>query len=1030
MKKLNTLLFMLIALTLFGMEALAQQVPQGFNFQAVAAGTDGLPLADQEISVQIEIVKGTEEGDVVYTETHTVNTNAVGLFQLTIGQGTASEGNTFSSVNWGSDNFFVGLAVDLTNTGNFVSLGKSKLLSVPYALLAQDVVNGTGASAITEYEIDVSTGDTAFTVIAIGDEGGLVNPAIIGYANTTGFNIGVDGIGESVEGNETFQYGVRGVALGEGTGLHYGLRGEARAANAWNVGVRGQSIWESTQENYGGWFSGRFSRLRNVGIIADARDVQNFGVQYNTGVVGIASGSGSGDLENGSYNTGVRAEANGNTIGNHAVSAVVFGNAGTDNAGVFAESNVDDGTTEIENMGVKAFAGGPGRNVALYGSAFNGAENYAAWLDGEVVINGDLTVNGAINGEGGGGLITEIDLDATLDTAFTVRISGDEGAVNNSAIIGEASTFGTNVGVEGKAFSQSGSESFQVGTYGEAVGEGSGTHIGVYGWSNTPDRTGGSSYGLFGRAASQGKFNQGARTFVNGAGSGEIIPIGDPAEQDGNFGSFNIGYSTYVEGNLNGNTGVDIEIGGDQGSRINIGAEARVFTTSAAENSGIQAIVNGSSTLNRGFFGYINGDNNNVGMDITAEGGTSNIGLIVNAETAAELNGNVTISGDLNVTGSINGGTSGSQNFIDIKNSSDLTVASMYAEGENNEFGGGLFLQGESTPNIRMGSKLWDATSPTNLPYLQLFGTTGDGNGWYRDNIFMAVNSNGTDESGALYLKRTNISSGDADQTVEIDGGTGNISITGNFYSDIGFNANNKAQILGNLNETGAGGLEILDANNTLRLYADGSNGSFQVKRASDAGTIINMTEISDGGQFTISNASNNTFLLADASSSAFQLTDGAGNTTVSIDAAFGNATFAGTVTESSDLRLKSNVVTLSNALDNALALRGVSYKWKDETKSQDTQIGLIAQEVEEIYPEFVRTDDEGMKSVNYSQMVAVLIEAVKELNAKIEVLESENSELRAQADDIKTMKAQINQLMTLISGTESTDITPKSADK
>ncbi|MCR9133960.1 MAG: tail fiber domain-containing protein [bacterium] len=848
MKKLNTLLFMLIALTLFGMEALAQQVPQGFNFQAVAAGTDGLPLADQEISVQIEIVKGTEEGDVVYTETHTVNTNAVGLFQLTIGQGTASEGNTFSSVNWGSDNFFVGLAVDLTNTGNFVSLGKTKLLSVPYALLAQDVVNGTGASAITEYEIDVSTGDTAFTVIAIGDEGGLINPAIIGYANTTGFNIGVDGIGESLEGNETFQYGVRGVALGEGTGLHYGLRGEARAANAWNVGVRGQSIWESTQENYGGWFSGRFSRLRNVGIIADARDVQNFGVQYNTGVVGIASGSGSGDLENGSYNTGVRAEANGNTIGNHAVSAVVFGNAGTDNAGVFAESNVDDGTTEIENMGVKAFAGGPGRNVALYGSAFNGAENYAAWLDGEVVINGDLTVNGAINGEGGGGLITEIDLDAALDTAFTVRISGDEGAVNNSAIIGEASTFGTNVGVEGKAFSQSGSESFQVGTYGEAVGEGSGTHIGVYGWSNTPDRTGGSSYGLFGRAASQGKFNQGARTFVNGAGSGEIIPIGDPAEQDGNFGSFNIGYSTYVEGNLNGNTGVDIEIGGDQGSRINIGAEARVFTTSTAENSGIQAIVNGSSTLNRGFFGYINGDNNNVGMDLTVEGGTDNRGLIVNADIAATFNGAVEI------------------------NQSDLNIV----------------------------------------------GDTND------------------------------------DQAIKINNGG----------------------ISGGLNP-----------------FTDG----FQLNHNVAGGTLLEMYQ---GGNLNVN-------ITGD-----------------------GNATFAGTVNQSSDLRLKTNVASISNALDNALALRGVSYKWKDETKSQDTQIGLIAQEVEEIYPEFVRTDDEGMKSVNYSQMVAVLIEAVKELNAKIEVLESENSELRAQADDIKTMKAQINQLMTLISGTESTDITPKSADK
>jgi prefoldin subunit 5 len=56
------------------------------------------------------------------------------------------------------------------------------------------------------------------------------------------------------------------------------------------------------------------------------------------------------------------------------------------------------------------------------------------------------------------------------------------------------------------------------------------------------------------------------------------------------------------------------------------------------------------------------------------------------------------------------------------------------------------------------------------------------------------------------------------------------------------------------------------------------------------------------------------------------------------------------------------------------------------------------------------------MKSVNYSQMVTVLIEAVKELNSKIEVLEAENSELQAQINDIETMKAQISKLMTLIS--------------
>jgi len=86
------------------------------------------------------------------------------------------------------------------------------------------------------------------------------------------------------------------------------------------------------------------------------------------------------------------------------------------------------------------------------------------------------------------------------------------------------------------------------------------------------------------------------------------------------------------------------------------------------------------------------------------------------------------------------------------------------------------------------------------------------------------------------------------------------------------------------------------------------------------------------------------------------------------------------------------------------------------------------AQEVEEVYPEFVRTDDDGMKSVNYSQMVAVLIEAVKELNGKIEVLELENSALQAHVDDIESMKSQINKLMKLSSPKMETE--SLSADK
>ena len=134
----------------------------------------------------------------------------------------------------------------------------------------------------------------------------------------------------------------------------------------------------------------------------------------------------------------------------------------------------------------------------------------------------------------------------------------------------------------------------------------------------------------------------------------------------------------------------------------------------------------------------------------------------------------------------------------------------------------------------------------------------------------------------------------------------------------------------------------------------------------------------------------------------------------IQLDGNSGNIT-AVSVTQTSDKRAKRNILNLDNSLSNTLRLRGVSYQWEDKTKSQRNQIGVIAQEVEEIYPEFVHTDEEGMKSVNYAQMTAVLIEAIKELNAKVENLENENSSLKASLDEVQTLRKEMDQLMKVL---------------
>jgi hypothetical protein len=96
------------------------------------------------------------------------------------------------------------------------------------------------------------------------------------------------------------------------------------------------------------------------------------------------------------------------------------------------------------------------------------------------------------------------------------------------------------------------------------------------------------------------------------------------------------------------------------------------------------------------------------------------------------------------------------------------------------------------------------------------------------------------------------------------------------------------------------------------------------------------------------------------------------------------NLTCAGTVTANSDERLKENVETISDALDKVNQLRGVEFDYK-ETKEHS--IGVIAQEVEKIVPDLVYEDVMGLKSVAYQNIVALLIEAIKDQQRQIDEL-------------------------------------------
>ena len=172
----------------------------------------------------------------------------------------------------------------------------------------------------------------------------------------------------------------------------------------------------------------------------------------------------------------------------------------------------------------------------------------------------------------------------------------------------------------------------------------------------------------------------------------------------------------------------------------------------------------------------------------------------------------------------------------------------------------------------------------------------------------------------------------------------------------------------------------IVDTVGDIILDADGADIVFK-----DNGTEI--------GKLT--NSSSDFVVQSVQSDEDFLIKGNDGGSTITaltIDmSAAGAATFNNDVTAFSDARLKENVETIDNALDKVCAMRGVTFN-RIDNENGGRQMGVIAQEVQEIVPEVVKVndDEDNTLSVSYGNLVGVLIESIKELKEEINELKGE----------------------------------------
>ena len=139
MRKFTTL----IVLAILAMGSLMAQAPQKFTYQAVVRNTNNQLLPNTSVGVQVVILENGAgpQGNPIYAERHVATTNANGLVTLNIGEGNVILGN-FSTINWKNGVFFLDIGIDPTGGSDYSIWSTQQLLSVPYALYANEAGNG------------------------------------------------------------------------------------------------------------------------------------------------------------------------------------------------------------------------------------------------------------------------------------------------------------------------------------------------------------------------------------------------------------------------------------------------------------------------------------------------------------------------------------------------------------------------------------------------------------------------------------------------------------------------------------------------------------------------------------------------------------------------------------------------------------------------------------------------------------------------------------------------------------------------
>ena len=915
------------------------QIPQGFNYQAVARDGTGAVLQNTSLQAMMYVQSESTGGTIFWKELHsTITTNDFGLFTLVIGTGTRqieSTVATFDLIDWSVSPKY--LKTEIYYSSSWKVMGTSQLMSVPYAMTSGDLtgtvdklaVMGT-TTALDEalFEVKNKNGQTIFAVynegVRIYVDDGAKRPkggfAVGGFDMTKAtkreyFVVSDDSVRIYLDSNPLTKglksgFAVGGYDMTKGTVQNYlDVNADSTRIYVDNNPVKGLK---------GGFAVGGFDATKGTATPFTSLTPKNYFIgheggvkitsgQYNS-VVGYQSGkfitTGESNAFLG-YQSGFNNNAGtGNLFLGYQTGYTTTG--GSYNSFVGYKSGYSN-TTGLNNSFLGSFAGysnTTGRYNTFVGDSagcknLTGNEN-SFYGDKAGFKNLDGVNNIFIGNQAG---YNNTDGDSSIFIGNRSGFSNTKG--NTNVFMGNRAGFTNTIGFSNVFIGYQAGYLNVDGDYNTIMGY-------QAGFSND------SSYNSFigyksGYSNQTGKFN----TFI-GYKSGYLNVAGD-------YNSY-IGYNTGAQ-----NTGIhNVYIGPTAGS-IGTTGSYNVFvgmgTGSLATGSSNSFIGIGSGYHTKGndnsFFGSQSG--------ITNRNGSQNVFIGHRAGNENyDASDNVfigTFAGYSNESGAQNvylGTNAGYSNAIGNKN---------------------IFIGDHAGENAYVSGKLIIDNSNTVTPLI------------YGDFDANNITINGTfNTTGNASINKTWI----ADESIEINAsGSGDRTAFIDFHADntnadFGFRIHRWPGVNGqaNIYQVGTGGLGIITMNAApINFYTSNTH---------------RMT-ITPSGFVGIGTAA-----------------PGAYNLYVN------GTTFSTGGWSSSDSRWKKDIEPLGNILQEIVQMNGVKFSWRREEFPEinfesGTQIGLIAQDVEKILPQLVKTNEDGYKAVAYDKLTVVLLEGMKEQQRQIE---------------------------------------------